>query len=101
MYNLFESKYRISPALTTSYLFLFGLPWFPKLIYGIIVDTVPICGSTKRAYLILVGSIQLIALMMAAVFNNYNPDAPDRGASSVVWWLVLYSMGQAFMETVC
>jgi hypothetical protein len=45
--------------------------------------------------------IQFISLMMVACFNNYNPDAADKGASAVMWWTIIYSIGGAFMEVVC
>ena len=39
------------------------LPWTPKLLYGIFVDTFPICGS-KKSYIFLMGSLECLSALM-------------------------------------
>jgi hypothetical protein len=34
---------------------MMGLPWTPKIVYGIFTDTFPLFGSRKRHYLIAMG----------------------------------------------
>lgn len=36
------------------------LPWTPKLFYGILVDTFPLCGS-KKSYIVLMGFVECLA----------------------------------------
>lgn len=102
--NLFEQRYNLQPAHASFYTSIMNLPWAPKLIYGILVDSFPIFGSTKRAYVVLMGIIQIIFLLLVA-FNlpqNPNPGTEDTtGAKYVMWMTTIYSTGGAFMEVVC
>jgi len=47
---MFLTTYRIPPMQASAYLSYMNLPWTPKLLYGIITDVFPICGSGKRSY---------------------------------------------------
>jgi hypothetical protein len=71
-----------------------NLPWAPKLVYGILCDSVPVFGSTKRGYIVLMGIIQVVTLMICALFGNLS-------AGMLTLLLTIYSMGGAFMEVVC
>jgi hypothetical protein len=57
MQYLFLNKYKLDPALATFYITLTNLPWSPKIVYGIVTDCLPICGSGKRAYVFLMGML--------------------------------------------
>jgi hypothetical protein len=51
-----------------------NFPWSIKLIYGLIADNVPICGSKRRAYIALNGLLQflfLIPLIPSWTYNKY------------------------------
>jgi hypothetical protein len=39
---------------------LIAMPWSIKLIYGIIIDTVPLFGSKRKNYLILFSFLQFV-----------------------------------------
>ena len=52
---MFLEVYHIEPGKTQQYLSYMHLPWTPKLIYGIITDVFPICGSGKRSYVFIMG----------------------------------------------
>lgn len=54
----------------------------------------PIFGSTKKGYIVLMGIIQFVCLMICATI-------PTLSAETLTWLLVVYSMGGAFMEVVC
>jgi len=55
--NMFKNEFKLEPAYTQLMMGVMTLPWTPKLFYGIISDTFPICKSRKRSYLILMGLI--------------------------------------------
>ena len=55
--DMFKNEFRLEPANTQLMMGVMTLPWTPKLFYGIISDTFPICKSRKRSYLILMGLI--------------------------------------------
>ena len=92
--NLWEAVYGLSPTTATMYTSWINLPWSPKLFYGIITDAVPICGSTKRMYVVLMGVLQFVSLMTVAMIPGLDPAA-------IMGLTVVYSMGGAFTEVVC
>lgn len=55
MNYMFLNVYGISPSQATFYITLTNLPWSPKIIYGIVTDCLPICGSGKRSYVFIMG----------------------------------------------
>ena len=56
--DLFNSKYtQVSPGQATLWISYINFPWAPKLLYGILTDSFPIFGSTKRSYVVLMGII--------------------------------------------
>ena len=61
--NLFDAKYHVDPGQASLWISYINLPWAPKLLYGIMTDSFPIFGSTKRSYVVLMGVIQFLALM--------------------------------------
>ena len=55
--DMFKNKYDLEPGEEQQLATLMLLPWTPKILYGIITDTFPICGSRKRSYIILMGML--------------------------------------------
>ena len=53
--DMFKNEFHLEPAETQFFMSVMTLPWTPKLFYGIICDTFPICKSRKRSYIILMG----------------------------------------------
>ena len=43
------------------------------MFYGIITDTFPICGSTKKNYLIICGIIFTVNSVISGLYNGDNP----------------------------
>ena len=92
--NFWDQVYHLPPGTAAMYTSWINLPWAPKLLYGIITDSVPICGSTKRSYVVLMGILQFVTLMSVALVPGLDPAA-------IMGLTVVYSMGGAFMEVVC
>jgi MFS family permease len=70
-----------------------SLPWTPKLLYGIITDCFPICGSGKRSYVFIMGMLQATACFCMAFFVF-----PTAGY--VCGLACINSLGGAFMDVV-
>ena len=92
--NFWDTVYGLPPGTATMYSSWINLPWSPKLLYGIVTDSIPIFGSTKRSYVVLMGIIQFITLMIVALKPGLDPAA-------IMGLTVAYSTGGAFMEVVC
>ena len=70
--DLFKNYYGLEPAKTASLLSLIWLPWSLKLIYGVTADSISICGSNKKAWLIIMGLLQVICLTICATVHMEN-----------------------------
>jgi hypothetical protein len=92
--DLFLLRYGIPPLVASELISFIGLPWTLKLFFGIITDSFPICGSTKRSYVLIMGLLQFVALLAVALF-----DWPT--VEPVAIFVFIYSIGGAFEEVVC
>ena len=52
---------------------IMSIPWGPKIFYGIMTDTFPLCGSTKKSWLILMGTIFCISFTLNGFYDGDNP----------------------------
>lgn len=55
---------------------IIAIPWGPKIFYGIITDTFPLCGSTKKNYIILLGFLFAFCSGAYAIFSFDKPGIP-------------------------
>ena len=69
------------------------VPWGAKILYGIISDTVPIFGSRKKSWLIVMGLLQFVALMVCAFAKISNPYI-------LCGFLSLTQVSGAFMDVI-
>ena len=67
--DMFKNKYKLEPDMEQELQAIILLPWTPKICYGIIADTFPICGSRKRSYLMLMGFLQCTASLLLALVS--------------------------------
>jgi len=77
----------------TLYMSLIHIPWSIKIVYGLISDNVPIAGTRRKSYIILMGFTQFFALMGIFFLN-------EASAMSVAILLTLAAMSEAFVNVV-
>lgn len=92
--DLFKSYLKMDPGDMTKHMSIIHLPWSIKLLYGLISDNVPICGTRRKAYIIIMGVLQFVALMTAYGLHN-------QSAIGVAFCLCMASLSEAFVNTVC
>lgn len=68
-------------------------PWAIKVFYGIISDTLPIFGSRKRNWLVLLGFVQFLTAFLAAVL-------PIKREDGMCALLFLCMISGAFMDVL-
>lgn len=71
-----------------------SLPWTLKPLYGLLSDAVPLYGSRRRSWLILVSALAAAALMALA----WAPESS--GGFTVVMWLTVATVAVAFADVV-
>ena len=91
--DLFKNYYELEPAKTSSILAIIWIPWGVKFLYGITADSIAICGSRKKSWLVLMSLVQIICLGLNATvkFENVN------------WFVmlqILASIAVAFIDVV-
>lgn len=53
--DLFKSYLKLNPGQMTLYMSIVHLPWSVKILYGLISDNVPIAGTRRKSYVIMMG----------------------------------------------
>ena len=70
-----------------------SLPWSVKLLYGLISDNVPINGSKRKNYVILLGALQFVSLATFWVFDISN-------VNSIAGLLFLANLSGAYLDVI-
>jgi hypothetical protein len=71
-------------------------PWMFKVFYGILMDCIPIFGSTKKSYIILMALVQCIVLCLMAFGPEFTLNE-----TYYAWMCTLYSIASCFTEAAC
>ena len=71
-----KNTYNMEPETLQYMMTIIAIPWGPKIFYGIITDTFPLCGSTKKNYIILLGFIFAFCSGAYAIFSFDKPGIP-------------------------
>ena len=72
--DLYKNYYRLQPGHAQILTTICFAPAIIKFVYGVVADSIPICGSRKKAWLILMGSLQCTCLMVVACVTIESAD---------------------------
>eukprot|EP00351_Strombidinopsis_sp_SopsisLIS2011_P000519 CAMPEP_0116871188 /NCGR_PEP_ID=MMETSP0463-20121206/1423_1 /TAXON_ID=181622 /ORGANISM="Strombidinopsis sp, Strain SopsisLIS2011" /LENGTH=99 /DNA_ID=CAMNT_0004509129 /DNA_START=151 /DNA_END=450 /DNA_ORIENTATION=+ len=70
--DLFKNYYNLEPTLVQYLLSIILIPWSIKILWGVMADTVEICGSRKKSWLVINGIVQFTLLMVLTGFTIQN-----------------------------
>ena len=68
-----KDHYKVDPGTNAIYNTAIMLPWGCKLLYGVIFDSFPVCGSRKKAWMIILSFIMTITSSMATFVDFETP----------------------------
>ena len=91
--DLFKTYLKLNPGEMTMHMSMIHLPWSVKIIYGLISDNVPIMGTRRKSYIVLMGLLQFCSLIFIFAFGEIN-------AMSVAICLMLAALSEAFVNVV-
>lgn len=91
--DYFKVYLGLDPGEMAQYLSIIHIPWSMKILYGLISDNVPLWGTRRRSYLIMMGIIQFFCLFSIYAFQFESPLA-------VALILALASLSEAFTNVV-
>lgn len=55
--DYFKQYLGLDPGEMATYLSIVHIPWSLKILYGLISDNVPICGTRRKNYLVAMGIV--------------------------------------------
>ncbi|CAI5734044.1 unnamed protein product [Hyaloperonospora brassicae] len=90
----FKDNLQLQPAESQSLLTVMMVPWGIKPLYGIISDSLPLCGYHRKSYMILCSVLGTISTLMLAV-----PDLITTPLGAVLV-LMLGSLSTAVIDVV-
>lgn len=61
--DYFKTKLALEPGYIATLSSFIGLPWSVKLLYGMISDNVPLFGTKRKSYVVLLGLLQFVSLL--------------------------------------
>lgn len=85
----FKRYMKLEPNEVTEIMALTMIPWGIKILYGLISDNIPMCGTKRKSYIIIMGLLQFIGL-------NYLFMFPDQPILPITCVLTLVSFSEAF-----
>ena len=91
--DYYKSYLGLDPGEQQMYISIVHLPWSFKIVYGLISDNVPICGTRRKSYLIIMGIIQFLA-----TFSLYAFEFQDPLVVAII--LAIANMSEAFTNVV-
>ena len=77
----------------TMYMSMIHIPWSIKIVYGLLSDNVPILGTNRKSYIIMMGIIQFIALISIYFLHETN-------GMVIASFLTVAAMTEAFVNVV-
>ena len=83
----------LDPGEMQIYISIIHIPWSFKILYGLISDNVPICGTRRKSWLIIMGVLQFITIFILALTEPKDPLA-------VALILATASLSEAFVNVV-
>ena len=66
--DYFKEYLGLDPGEMAVYISIIHIPWSFKILYGLISDNVPIMGTRRKSYLIIMGAIDFLALFSLYAF---------------------------------
>lgn len=75
----------------TLFMSIIHLPWSIKIVYGLISDNVPVAGTRRKSYIMIMGLLQFVCLIAMFVVND---------KMTVVVLLTITAMAEAFVNVV-
>ena len=94
--DLFKAYYHLEPGRVQSIQAFTNIPWSIKIVYGLISDNVPIMGSRRKAYLVIMAIFQFVSMVLLGIKSH-----EASGSENVAMWLIWFSnLSIAFSDVI-
>ena len=68
--DLFKAYYKLEPSHVQNIMSFIALPWSIKILYGLISDNFPICGSRRKSYLLIAALMQFLSMVVLTLYST-------------------------------
>lgn len=91
--DYFKLYLKLEPSYSQYLISLVSLPWSFKILYGLVADNIPICGSRRKSYIIINGVLQFASMIVLAYDSSSNE-------AVITLLLIFNSLSGAFVDVV-
>ena len=67
--NYFKTVLLMQPEAMQEYISVLAIAWSIKIVYGLVSDNIPIFGTRRKSYVIIMGLIQFLSAFWVFMFN--------------------------------
>ena len=92
--DYFKTYLGLEPGVMALYMSSISFMWSIKIMYGLLSDNLPVCGTRRKSYLLLMGILQFISIASIFLFQI-------KSGLKVCILLAISSMTIAFSNVVC
>ena len=96
--DLFKAYYHMEPGRVQTIQAFTFIPWSIKIFYGLVSDNVPIMGSRRKSYLLIMACLQFASMLILGL-QNYKEDS--KGSENLAMWMLFFSnLSIAFSDVI-
>lgn len=92
---LFKDYYKLEPSEMQRLMSFTFLPWSIKIIFGLISDNIPLLGSRRKSYLLIMAFVQFLSMVVLGYIET-----KDLSESGAAWMLFLSNLSIAFSDVI-
>lgn len=67
--DYYKQYLKLDPSIMTGYMSMISITWSIKILYGLISDNLPIAGTKRKSYVIIMGFLQFFSLLSLYIFE--------------------------------
>ena len=67
--DYFKAYLGLQPGVMATYMSAISFMWSIKILYGLVSDNLPICGTRRKSYLMVMGVLQFVSIASVFIFN--------------------------------
>ena len=91
--DLFKTYYKLDPGRVQTLTAFTYLPWSIKILYGLISDNLPICGSRRKSYLLIMALFQFLSMLVLGFYEGGDENL-------AAWMLFFANLSVAFSDVI-
>lgn len=67
--DYYKQYLKLDPGVMAGYMSLISVTWSIKILYGLLSDNVPVAGTRRKSYVVIMGFLQFLSLLSIYAFE--------------------------------